>query len=345
MKDLAEYICEGVSLSLKEKILSLLDSPDITDKDALSIINRLDKAGEESLYKYVQLKGIPEKFCKRIVSIDRTGELSKIANDDTGLPSFGDFITGRNLYDLFSGRISSELVDDLYGIEGSSGTGNIGKGEILLNLFVQGGTGKGKGGDVHILGNSIEIKTTPNAHPGERKVPKSSFGVVIDKLSELLGISKDNADLFFRVRGGKKEVTRLVKDKISGGEKPEDILYKIYISILEQYNTGRKGTDDEKEFRNLNVGEFISGDGDVNIQNIVNLVGSVQTKHYITDQTEKVDYLCIIDDKTMDYKILDRSTVSSITSVLNSGIKFSNSMDKNYSPGSQTSTMKFNSIK
>jgi hypothetical protein len=145
--------------------------------------------------------------------------------------------------------------------------------------------------------------------------------------------------------GGKKEVTKLVKYKISGGEKPEDILYKIYISILEQYNTGRKGTDDEKEFRNLNVGEFISGDGDVNIQNIVNLVGSVQTKHYITDQTEKVDYLCIIDDKTMDYKILDRSTVSSITSVLNSGIKFSNSMDKNYSPGSQTSTMKFNSIK
>lgn len=349
-KSIREYITEKLSEENKEKIIRLLDNNDLTDNDALYIINHLDKDGETRVRDYISKYRIPEKFIKRIISSDKLGEIKDIADGKKELPSFSIFRTGSNILDLFSGVLSENLVREIYDIEGSSGTGNIGKGEILLNLFIKSDRpgGKGRSGDVHIWDTeirstpiSIEIKTTPNAHPGDRNV--RSFYTVIESLEKEFGIDENDADLFFRVKNGSQKVTKIIQDYMDRNDCTNiDVFGKIFDCITSQFSSD---TSDKKDFSQLVPEKFIDRSGRPNIQELVNLAGAVQLKHYIKEQSENVDFMCIIDGHTMNYKLIDCSVLNSISEILNIGIKFSNAMDKKYAAGSQTSTMKFNRIK
>lgn len=347
-KPLKEFIKESIDQNLIDRISVLLRNGDLTDDDAYSVINILDKSGQEAVKAYLSNYNLTDSLIDQILLSDRKGEIGMCIAKSDELPTFSDLKNGNSIIDLFSKKgdfpgLSQAMVRRLFDITTRGGHGAVGKGEYLLNLFVRDDSGEPASidlgsGDVHIGNNCIELKTTPNAHPAGRKC--YLFKNVILKLVNTFGVDTEIAESFFKVSKGKGVVNDAIRDHIISNfgiesfkdKKTLDIVFRqIFDCIVSQFDMD--GGEADRLFKDLKVQDYIKLSGkdnvSVDIQKLINLSGAVQMKFYIDELiSQNCQWICIIDEKSnnMHYVFRKCSELDDLNKIMSVVTKFTNAM-------------------
>lgn len=351
-KSIREYIKESIGSDLKTRIIELLNNSSATEDDGYQILNILDKSGIESVKSFLSGKGVSENVADQIVFSDRKNELQKFITGD--LPTIDDLISGDkenkdNLADLFDG-LSINLIRRIFDITSRGGHGAVGKGEYLMNIFIEGGSLDGTAGDVRIGDICIELKTTPHSHPtGTNFYP---FQRVFDSLYS--GFDMDDKELprlfFKKSKMGSVPVNKFLHEYIDsklggkyGASTDKKVLRIIFDSLISQFD--RNPEKYNSQFNRLDIGRFIKN-GNLDIAEIVNLAGAIQTMFYMKELIDsKCRYICIIDEHSdkMHYVIRSCEWMTKIENILSVITQFDNSMETSESTG-RSNTMKISRI-
>ena len=143
MKTLSNYINESVSAELKQQILTIIDNPNFTDKQAKKMIRSVSdpKIVVDLLYEYFSQRGCEDdaKNLARIIDAnDNLDEFLSIVSNPSILPTANDFVKENNLYKLFSSlNLNKDTIIELASEKPSRNSITRGAFEILCELLLQ----------------------------------------------------------------------------------------------------------------------------------------------------------------------------------------------------------------
>lgn len=318
MRNLLEVINEAISDDIKQQLIAIIQSPELTDKQAKKMIRAIDdpKLLVDTLYDYFEERGCEDdaKNITRILNAnDDIDSFIELTGNKDSLPTAKDFINSSNVYNLFaSTSISKNTLQELAEERPSKNSITRGAFEILCELLLRDtNTGNknysGKAGDVNAGGLAIEFKGPQARVKGQKEHNASLIDDEFNKIYKtIVPDHKDSKKIFASQTNMKTYFDDLNVD--------DDVIFEIISKSLQaQY-----GFDEDLS----SLQSSIVNNGKVDYKNVTRLMGCIQLKGYWED--EHWDYICIFHGKkgeqaikNGDYTCIPAEEASDVISTFN----------------------------
>lgn len=330
MKNLHSFILEYLDDNLKQQLLDIINSPNLTDKIAKKMI-RVASDDPDMLVNYFKNyfteRGCDDDINNIVRLLDSNNcieEMMEVISNQNILPTVNDFLNDNNVYKLFKQtNINLKALKELANEYPSRHSITRGRFEILCQLLLQdvnyGNSNYSHGaGDVNVGGKALEFKGPAARVKGQKECPAT---LIDEKFTQLTGI-KDT-----KIFATQANMKKIFSNKYFSDKSDFEIFEIICKSLHAQYNIELTNN----EIDNLkDIQKDIVNNGKINPKNITKLMGSIQLRGY--QNQENWDYICIFKGKSGnealnkgDYICLTADYCNNIVEIFNDkNIEFSN---------------------
>lgn len=166
----------------KDDLISLIKSTELSEKDLIRVTRIVDAVGSESgIVELLQTqKNFDESTAKQVFRMatesDSYKQLLDMLNNPESQISLSELGQSGNLIEKVSAtNVTTEFAKEMADLVPYTSV-KMGRYEMFLRLFLQGGQSPSKKGDVEVNGEEMEVKSTISKGSGFRMRGQSGYG-------------------------------------------------------------------------------------------------------------------------------------------------------------------------